>query len=93
MMFRGGCFEAISYAAAIAGELKLKSDRVSCCVAAEKASIYTYPGAVLPVLNPLMRVLAYYFPDDGIKRVSFVLSLLSPLQRCFLYKEFWGKLG
>jgi hypothetical protein len=40
------------------------------CVAAEKASIYTYPGAVLPILNPLMRLLAYYFPDDGIKRVS-----------------------
>ncbi len=92
MMFRGGFFKAISYAAAFAGVL-LRFDRVSCCVAAEKASIYTYPGAVLPVLNPLMRVLAYYFPDDGIKRVIFVLFLLSPLQRCFLYKELWGKHG
>lgn len=37
--------------------------------AAEKASIYTYPGAVLPILNPLMKVLAHFFPDDGIIKV------------------------
>ena len=37
--------------------------------AAEKASIYTWPGAILPVLTPLMRVLAYLFPDKGITNV------------------------
>jgi hypothetical protein len=47
--------------------------------AAEKASIYTYPGAVLPVLNPLMRVLAYYFPDKGIKAVSLCSCHLSSI--------------
>ncbi|KAK9909316.1 hypothetical protein WJX75_000424 [Coccomyxa subellipsoidea] len=42
----------------------------------EKASIYTYPGAVLPILNPLMRLLAYYFPDDGIKRAINARNIL-----------------
>lgn len=46
----------------------LKRNIVS--IAAEKASIYTYPGAVLPILNPLMKVLAYLFPDEGIKKVG-----------------------
>ncbi|CAL5219444.1 g1276 [Coccomyxa viridis] len=33
----------------------------------EKSSIYTYPAAVLPILNPLMKALAYLFPDKGIR--------------------------
>ena len=41
-----------------------------CACAAEKASIYTYPAAILPVLNPLMKALAYMFPDKGIRTVS-----------------------
>ena len=41
-----------------------------CASAAEKASIYTYPAAILPVLNPLMKALAYMFPDKGICTVS-----------------------
>lgn len=38
-------------------------------IAAEKASIYTYPASVLPILNPLMKALAYMFPDKGIRQV------------------------
>ncbi|BDA42788.1 Cytochrome P450 3A24 [Coccomyxa sp. Obi] len=30
-----------------------------------RASIYTAPGAVLPVLDPLLKLLARYFPDTG----------------------------
>ena len=40
------------------------------CRAAEKSSIYTYPGAILPILNPLMKALAHFFPDKGITQVS-----------------------
>ena len=40
-----------------------------CAHAAEKSSIYTYPAAVLPILNPLMKALAYLFPDKGIRQV------------------------
>ncbi|KAK9909472.1 hypothetical protein WJX75_002811 [Coccomyxa subellipsoidea] len=32
-----------------------------------KASIYTQPGALMPFLDPLMRVLARYFPDAGLR--------------------------
>ncbi|EIE24557.1 cytochrome P450 [Coccomyxa subellipsoidea C-169] len=32
-----------------------------------KASIYTQPGAIMPFLDPLMRVLARHFPDAGLK--------------------------
>ena len=39
--------------------------------AAVKASIYTQPGAIMPFLDPLMRVLARHFPDAGLKTVSF----------------------
>lgn len=42
----------------------------------EKASIYTYPGAVLPILNPLMKVLAHFFPDDGIKKAYNARNIL-----------------
>ena len=41
-----------------------------CAHAAEKSSIYTYPAALLPILNPLMKALAYLFPDKGIRQVS-----------------------
>jgi len=40
-----------------------------CVPVAEKASVYTYPAALLPILNPLMKVLAYLFPDEGIRSV------------------------
>ena len=40
------------------------------CAAAVKASIYTQPGAIMPFLDPLMRVLARHFPDAGLKTVS-----------------------
>ncbi|CAL8467564.1 g7102 [Coccomyxa elongata] len=33
-----------------------------------RASIYTAPGALLPFLDPLMRLLAHYFPDAGLTR-------------------------
>jgi hypothetical protein len=41
-----------------------------CAHAAEKSSIYTYPAAVLPILNPLMKALAYLFPDKGVRQVT-----------------------
>jgi hypothetical protein len=41
-----------------------------CTHAAEKSSIYTYPAAVLPILNPLMKALAYLLPDKGIRQVG-----------------------
>ena len=50
-----------------------------CARAAEKSSIYTYPAAVLPILNPLMKALAYLFPDKGIRSVSPPDSVMCPL--------------
>ena len=49
---------------------RLHADPIPLCCAAEKSSIYTYPGAILPVLNPLMKALAHLFPDKGITQVG-----------------------
>ena len=50
-----------------------------CAHAAEKSSIYTYPAAVLPILNPLMKALAYLFPDKGIRQVGTLTPSRLPL--------------
>ena len=59
------------------GDVLTKSLTVLCLrPAAEKASIYSYPSAILPVLTPLMKVLAHYFPDKGITTVSPLAHLM-----------------
>ncbi len=72
---------------------RLHADAVALCCAAEKSSIYTYPGAILPVLNPLMKALAHLFPDKGITQVT--ARLLHQAAPCHLgvYSSAWHLLG
>ena len=54
---------------------RLHAETLGLCCAAEKSSIYSYPGAILPVLTPLMKALAHLFPDKGITQVGARLLL------------------
>lgn len=42
--------------------------------AAQRATIYTIPGAFMPFIEPLMRFFARRFPDEGLKTVRLCLT-------------------